>query len=80
MRALPGRLDAAWPDRGGALHETDKSTITTDGTLLNAPGTTSTGAITGGTGKFRNARGEAVLDLGPPEGPHRVSFRVIVQP
>jgi hypothetical protein len=54
--------------------------ITTDGTLINAPGTTSTGAITGGTGRFRNARGEGVLDLGPPEGPHRATFRVILQP
>lgn len=43
--------------------------IITDGTLINAPGLTSTGAITGGTGRFRNARGEAVLDLGPPQGP-----------
>jgi hypothetical protein len=54
--------------------------ITTDGTLLNVPGTTSTGAITGGTGRFRNARGDAALDLGPPGGPHRVSFRMILQP
>jgi hypothetical protein len=54
--------------------------ITTDGTLINVPGTTSTGAITGGTGRFRNARGEAVLDLGPAEGPHRATFRLILQP
>ena len=58
----------------------DKDTITTDGTLINVPGAVSTGGITGGTGRFRNARGEAVLDLGPPEGPHRATFRVIVQP
>jgi hypothetical protein len=54
--------------------------ITTDGTLINQPGARSTGAITGGTGRFRNARGEGVLDLGPPEGPHRVTLRVIVEP
>jgi hypothetical protein len=54
--------------------------ITTDGTLINVPGAKSTGAITGGTGRFRNARGEAVLDLGPLEGPHRASFRLILQP
>jgi hypothetical protein len=54
--------------------------IITDGTLTNASGVTSTGAITGGTGRFRNVRGEAVLDLGPPEGPHRASFRLILQP
>jgi hypothetical protein len=54
--------------------------IMTDGTLVNAPGTTSTGAITGGTGRFRNARGEGVLHLGQPGGPHQASFRVILQP
>jgi hypothetical protein len=54
--------------------------ITTDGTLVNVPGTVSTGAVTGGTGRFRNARGEGALDLGPPEGPHRVIFRLILQP
>jgi hypothetical protein len=43
------------------------------------PGAISSRAI-GGTGRFRNARGEAALDLGPPEGPHRATFRVIVQP
>jgi hypothetical protein len=54
--------------------------IMTDGTLINAPNTISTGAITGGTGKYRNARGEATLDLGPPEGPHTATFRIILQP
>jgi hypothetical protein len=54
--------------------------IITDGTLTNVPGVTSTGAITGGTRRFRNARGDAVLDLGPPEGPHRATFRLILQP
>jgi hypothetical protein len=56
------------------------NSITTDGTLINVSGTKSTGAVTGGTGRFRNARGEGVLDLGPPEGPHRVTFRLILQP
>ena len=54
--------------------------VTTDGTLINVSGAKSTGAITGGTGRFRNARGEGVLDLGPPEGPHSVTLRVILQP
>jgi hypothetical protein len=54
--------------------------IITDGTLTNVSGVISTGAITGGTGRFRNARGEAVLDLGPPEGPHRATFRLILEP
>jgi hypothetical protein len=63
-----------------SLDLTDKNTIITDGTLKNVPGAISNGAITGGTGRFRNAHGEGTLDLGPPEGPHRVTFRVIVEP
>ena len=54
--------------------------IMTDGTLVNVPGATSSGAVTGGTRDYRNARGEALLDLGPPEGPHRVTFRLILVP
>ena len=54
--------------------------ITTDGTLINVVNGTSTGSITGGTGRFRNARGEATLNLGPPEGPHTATFRLILQP
>ena len=54
--------------------------IMTDGTLINAANAISTGAIIGGTGKYRNARGEAALDLGPPQGPHKATFRLILQP
>ena len=54
--------------------------ITTEGTLINVPGTVRTGAVTGGTADFRNARGEGVLDLGPPGGPHHVTFRLILIP
>jgi hypothetical protein len=57
-----------------------KGDITTEGTLINVPGVTSTGAVTGGTRAFRNARGEAALDLGPPGGPHQVTFRLILIP
>jgi hypothetical protein len=49
-------------------------TITTDGVLVNVPGVVSVGSITGGTGAFRGVRGEAHVDLGPPEGPHVVTF------
>jgi hypothetical protein len=74
--------DAAAPRLGCSIRTTlgADDSITTDGTLINVPGATSAGAITGGTGRFRNARGDAVLDLGPPEGPHKVTFRVILQP
>ena len=54
--------------------------VTTEGTLTLVPGTTSTGAITGGTRRFRNARGEGSVDLGPLGGPHHVTFSVIVSP
>jgi len=57
-----------------------KGDITTEGTLINVPGSASTGAVTGGTKDFRNARGEGVLHLGPPEGPHQVTFRLILSP
>ena len=58
-----------------------KGDITTEGTLINVPGSPpSTGAVTGGTSAYRNARGEAVLRLGPPEGPHQVTFQLIVSP
>lgn len=57
-----------------------KGDITTEGTLINVPGSTSTGAVTGGTKDYRNARGEGVLLLGPPEGPHQVTFRLITSP
>jgi hypothetical protein len=56
------------------------NSITTEGTLINVPNTKSTGAVTGGTGDFRNARGQAVVDLGPPEGPHRATFQLIIVP
>jgi hypothetical protein len=48
--------------------------ITTDGILVNQPGATSTGAITGGTGRYAGAEGEATLVLGGPAGPHQVTF------
>jgi hypothetical protein len=54
--------------------------ITTEGTLTLVPGTTSTGAVTGGTGRFRNARGEATLALGSLGGPHHATFTLIVSP
>ncbi len=49
--------------------------ITTEGILVNQPGATSTGAITGGTGSYAGAKGEATLVLGGPAGPHDVTFR-----
>jgi hypothetical protein len=57
-----------------------KGDITTEGTLVNVPGTKSTGAVTGGTGDFRSARGEGVVDLGPAEGPHQVTLQLILMP
>jgi len=36
--------------------------------------------VTGGTEAYRDARGERVLDLGPAEGPHKVTFELITTP
>jgi len=52
--------------------------IMTVGTLTLVQGTTSVGAVTGGTGAYRTARGEARLELGPFEGPHEVTFQLIL--
>jgi hypothetical protein len=57
-----------------------RGTITTEGTLIDSQGKTSTGAVTGGTGSFRNARGEGTLLLGPAQGPHYVTFQLILSP
>jgi len=48
--------------------------IATDGILVNQSGATSTGAITGGEGRYAGAKGEATLVLGGPAGPHHVTF------
>ena len=50
------------------------------GQLTLVPGTTSTFAVVGGTGAYRNARGDASVDLGPPEGPHELTVNVILNP
>jgi len=52
----------------------------TAGTLTLVQGTTSVGAVTGGTRAYRHARGEASLKLGPFEGPHEVTYRLILIP
>jgi hypothetical protein len=57
-----------------------KGDITTEGTLINVRDADSTGAVTGGTADFQDARGEGVLHLGPPEGPHEVTFQLILNP
>lgn len=54
----------------------DEGTITTELILRNVPGIVSVGAITGGSGRFRDATGELSVDLGPPCGPHKLTIRV----
>jgi len=54
--------------------------IMTAGTLTLVEGTTSVGAIIGGTAAYRKARGEASLELGPFEGPHEVTYELILIP
>jgi hypothetical protein len=50
------------------------------GTLTLVEGTTSTFAIVGGTGPYRKVRGDATSNLGPFEGPHEVTARLILAP
>jgi hypothetical protein len=74
-------VDAGGPRFGCTIITTlPKGMITTEGTLINAQGSRNEGAVTGGTGVYRNARGEAVLNLGPPTGPHQVTFWLILTP
>jgi hypothetical protein len=49
------------------------------GTLVDE-GTTSTFAIVGGTGAYRQVRGEESSKLGPSEGPHEVTAKLILNP
>jgi hypothetical protein len=50
------------------------------GTLTLVEGATSVGAIVGGTGEFSKARGEGSLLLGPFEGPHEVTIKLVLNP
>ena len=50
------------------------------GSLTLVQGTTSSFAIVGGTGAYRQVRGEAGSTLGPLEGPHEVTARLILNP
>jgi Allene oxide cyclase barrel like domain len=50
------------------------------GTLTLVEGSTSTFAVVGGTGAYRQARGEARSVLGPFEGPHEVTVELILNP
>ena len=50
------------------------------GTLSLVEGTTSTVAVVGGTGPYRIARGDAVIELGPFEGPHQVTVNLVLNP
>ncbi len=50
------------------------------GTLTLVEGTTSTLAVVGGTGPYRTARGDLVVNLGPFQGPHDVTVNLILNP
>ena len=55
-------------------------TIRGDGALTFVEGSKNRGAITGGTERYRNARGEGLVELGPFMGPHTLSYSVILSP
>jgi hypothetical protein len=50
------------------------------GTLTLVEGTTSVGAIIGGTDAYRRVRGQASVELGPFEGPHDVTLELVLNP
>jgi allene oxide cyclase-like protein len=64
-------------DEGQPLQAGD---IIVAGTLSLVEGSTSTFAITGGTGPYRIARGDVVVKLGPLQGPHNVTVNLILNP
>ena len=50
------------------------------GNITLAEGATSTLAVVGGTGAYAAARGDSTLELGPFEGPHQVTLRLVLNP
>jgi hypothetical protein len=62
---------------GGGLAAGD---VMAAGPLTLSQGSTSTFAIVGGTDPYRTARGDATVELGPPEGPHQVTVNLILNP
>lgn len=50
------------------------------GTLTLVEDATSVGAIVGGTGAYQRVRGEGSTTLGPLEGPHEVTIKLILNP
>jgi Dirigent-like protein len=54
--------------------------VTGQGSLTLVEGTTSTFSIVGGTGPYRTARGDAIVKLGPFEGPHELTVNLILNP
>jgi hypothetical protein len=50
------------------------------GTFTLIEGTTSVGAIVGGTEAYRRVRGQGSVELGPFEGPHDVTLELVLNP
>ena len=50
------------------------------GNIALTQGSTSTLAIVGGTGAYAAVRGDSTLELGPFEGPHQVTLRLVLNP
>jgi hypothetical protein len=40
----------------------------------------STATFVGGTGPYRTDRGDAIIKLGPLEGPHQVTVNLVLNP
>ena len=50
------------------------------GNIKLTQGATSTLALVGGTGAYAAARGDSTLELGPFEGPHEITLRLVLNP
>ncbi len=76
---LEGRCNLINPSEGRfectIVSSLPHGTITTAGILVNAPGATSVGAVTGGTGAYRSSRGEATVLLGTNR--HEIRFVLV---
>jgi hypothetical protein len=57
-----------------------EGTIRSAGQLILKEGSINRGAVVGGSGRYRNARGEGSVELGPFMGPHRLHYELIITP
>lgn len=74
------KFDCSITDHIGQGQPLPAGDIMLAGTLTLIQGTTSTFAIVGGTGPYRVARGDVIVELGPFQGPHDVTVNLVLNP